>query len=311
VVLTGGVGGSKLVLGLTHVVAPESIVAIVNTGDDFRHLGFWICPDLDTLLYTLSGKANAKQGWGREDETWRFMEALRTLGGEDWFSLGDGDVALHALRSARLSDGLPLSRITQAFAQAWGVRTVILPMSDDSVSTHLTTDEGELSFQRYFVERRCFPRVIGIQFEGATTAKATDGAVAAIKASTTRAVLIAPSNPFLSIDPILALPEIRAALRDTKVPVVAVSPLIAGQAVKGPTAKLMLELGLPVSAAAIANHYADILDGMLIDERDTDGEFRIATARADTLMVSLEDRVRVAVAAVALADCISQSAAYK
>jgi LPPG:FO 2-phospho-L-lactate transferase len=204
-----------------------------------------------------------------------------------------------------MSDGDPLSQITRAFAQAWGVRTVILPMSDDSVSTHLTTDEGELPFQRYFVERRCSPRVIGIRFAGASTAKANDAAVAAIRASTTRAVLIAPSNPFLSIDPILALPEIGAALRDTKVPVVAVSPLIAGQAVKGPTTKLMLELGLPVSAAAIANHYADILDGMLIDERDADGEFLIATARADILMVSLEDRVRVAAAAVAFADSIS------
>jgi LPPG:FO 2-phospho-L-lactate transferase len=305
VVLTGGVGGAKLVLGLTQVVAPDRITAIVNTGDDFRHLGLWICPDLDTLLYTLAGKANAEQGWGRGGETWGFMAALRSLGAEDWFLLGDGDLALHVLRSARLAAGATLSRISRDFAQVWGVPVTMLPMSDDPVSTHLSTNEGDLPFQRYFVERRCAPTVSAIRFEGAAAAQAAPGVVEAIQGADTRAVLIAPSNPFLSIDPILAVSGIRAALMKATAPVVAVAPIVGGKAVKGPTAKLMLELGIPVTPRAIADHYRGVIDGLLVDERDGPENVGVPMASADTLMVSLDDRARVASAALALAHRIA------
>jgi LPPG:FO 2-phospho-L-lactate transferase len=304
VVLTGGVGGAKLVLGLTQVNPPDGITAIVNTGDDFRHIGLWISPDLDTLLYTLAGKADAERGWGRAGETWGFMAALRSLGAEDWFLLGDSDLALHVVRSARLASGAALSLISRDFARAWRVSVTMLPMSDDPVSTHLTTAEGELSFQSYFVERRCAPAVRAIRFEGAAAARAAPGVVEAILDPGTRAVLIAPSNPFLSIDPILAVPGIRAALAAASAPVVAVAPIVGGQAVKGPTAKLMLELGIPVTPRAIADHYLGIIDGLLVDERDSPEDIGIPTTSTDTLMVSLEDRARVAAAALTFADRI-------
>jgi LPPG:FO 2-phospho-L-lactate transferase len=299
VVLTGGVGGAKLVLGLSRVVPPETITAIVNTGDDFRHFGLAISPDIDTLLYTLSGKSNTAQGWGREGETWQFMAALRSLGGEDWFNLGDGDLALHVLRSMALAQGEPLHAITARFARAWGAAVTMLPMSDDPVATHLATDAGDLPFQRYFVERQCAPAVRAIRFEGADTARPAPGVLEAIAGA--RAILIAPSNPFLSIDPILAVPALRAALVQARAPVVAVSPIVGGKAVKGPTAKLMDELGVAVTPASIAAHYGDVLDALLIDQRDSAAGVTIAHAFADTLMTSLDDRVRVARAALALA----------
>jgi LPPG:FO 2-phospho-L-lactate transferase len=301
VVLTGGVGGAKLVLGLAQIMPPERITAIVNTGDDFDHLGLRISPDIDTLLYTLAGKANPAQGWGREGESWSFMEALRSLGGEDWFLLGDGDLALHILRTARLAGGETLSAITRDFAAAWGVGVTMLPMSDDPVSTHLSTDEGDLPFQRYFVERRCAPMVRSVRFEGAAEARAAPGTIEAILDADTRAILVAPSNPYLSIDPILALPEIRAALVAATAPVVAVSPIVGGQAVKGPTAKMMEELGVAVTPGAIADHYSGIIDAMLVDERDPAPGLAIAHASADTLMMTLADRARVAQAALELA----------
>jgi len=307
VVLTGGVGGAKLVLGLAQVMPPEHIVAIVNTGDDFRHLGLWISPDIDTLLYTLAGKANAAQGWGREGETWQFMAALRSLGGEDWFNLGDGDLALHVERTAALARGETLSAIVRRFGQAWGVRTAMLPMSDDPVATHLATDVGDLPFQRYFVERRCAPAVSAIRFEGSAAARPAPGVIEAIRDSETRAILIAPSNPYLSVDPILAVPGIRDALAGAAAPVVAVSPIVGGQAVKGPTAKLMAELGVAATPATIAAHYAGLLDGLLVDERDAVDGLAIAYDQADTLMTTLDDRARVARAALALADRIGRA----
>lgn len=302
VVLTGGVGGAKLVLGLTQIVAPADITAIVNTGDDFQHLGLSISPDIDTLLYTLSGKSSIAKGWGREDESWNFMAALQSLGGEDWFQLGDGDLALHILRTARLTAGANLSQVTAAFAQAWGLGIRMLPMSDDPVSTQVFTDEGELPFQRYFVERRCEPRVQRIEFRGAATARPAPGVCEAIVSDNTRAIVIAPSNPYLSIDPILAIPGIAEALRNARAPVIAVSPIVGGQAVKGPTAKLMQELGAPVSPAAVAAHYGALLDGMVVDQRDGPQNLAIAQSSTDTLMLSLEDRVRVAREALTLAD---------
>lgn len=287
-VLTGGVGGAKLVLGLSRVVPASDMIAIVNTGDDFRHLGLHVSPDVDTLLYTLAGKANAAQGWGREGETWAFMSALRELAGEDWFLLGDQDLALHVLRTAGLAAGETLSEITRRFAGAWGIGVEVLPMSNHLVMTEVETDAGRIPFQNYFVERRCAPSVRSIAFVGAD------------------AVIIAPSNPFLSIDPILAVPGIRAALEATAAPVVAVSPIVCGQAVKGPTAKLMGELGLEVANAAIVRHYEGLLDGLLVHEGDDVPESGIAVARTDTMMSTLEDKERVARAALGLAERIGR-----
>jgi LPPG:FO 2-phospho-L-lactate transferase len=303
-ILTGGVGGAKLVLGLCHSVPAETVTAIVNTGDDFTHLGLSISPDLDTLLYTLSGKANATQGWGREGESWNFMDAARSLGGADWFQLGDGDLALHVLRSERLRKGEPLSAIIADFASAWGIGANMLPMSDDAVATQIDTNEGLLEFQHYFVRRRCEPAVRAIRFDGAAEARPAPGVIEAIQDEACRAILIAPSNPFLSVDPILAVPGIRDALASARAPVVAVSPIVGGTAVKGPTAKMMRELGLEISAATIAAHYDGVIDAMLVDERDPPADIGIASARTDTLMTTLEDRVRVARAALALADSL-------
>jgi len=304
VVLTGGVGGAKLVLGLTQIVPPESITAIVNTGDDFRHLGLAVSPDIDTLLYTLSGKGDAVKGWGRGGESWAFMEVLRSLGGEDWFQLGDGDLALHVLRSLLLAGGESLSAVTAAFAARWGLPSTILPMSDQPVATHVATDDGDLPFQRYFVEQRCAPSVRAIRFEGAEAASPAPGVLEALADPATRAILIAPSNPWLSVDPILAVPGIRAALAAARAPVVAVSPIVGGEAVKGPTAKLMRELGLDVTNAAIADHYAGIIDGLLVDERDGAEGLAVEHHVTDTLMHSLADRARVAREALALAERI-------
>lgn len=298
VVLTGGVGGAKLVLGLTKVLPAEQLTAIVNTGDDFRHLGLYVSPDIDTLLYTLSGKANKAQGWGRDGESWSFMAALKELGGEDWFLLGDGDLALHVLRSARLAKGEVLSGIIADFARSWGIDARILPMSDDPVATWLDTEQGPLEFQRYFVERRCAPKVSRVSFRGAEAARAAPSVVEAVTSSD--AILIAPSNPYLSVDPILAVRDIREALSVTMAPIVAVSPLIGGKAVKGPTAKLMDELSVPTTNAAIAAHYGDLIDGLLIHEGD-DAPIGVASAHTNTLMSTLEDRVRVARAALDLA----------
>jgi LPPG:FO 2-phospho-L-lactate transferase len=306
IVLTGGVGGAKLVLGLCHVLPPEEVTVIVNTADDFSHLGLAVSPDIDTLLYTLAGKANATQGWGREGESWNFMAAVQSLGGEEWFALGDGDLALHVLRTQRLRQGHPLSAIIADFARAWGIRAEILPMSDDPIATQVLTDEGELEFQQYFVRRRCEPAVRAIRFAGAQVARCTPRIEQRLQDASARAILIAPSNPYLSIDPILALPAIRRALLQTTVPVVAVSPLVAGDAVKGPTAKLMRELGLEVSALTIAQHYGNLIDGMLVDERDPPGALKHPYARIDTLMKTLDDRTRVARAALALADSVRQ-----
>lgn len=303
-VLTGGVGGAKLVLGLSRVVPASDMVAIVNTGDDFRHLGLHVSPDVDTLLYTLAGKANAAQGWGREGETWGFMAALRELGGEDWFLLGDQDLALHVLRTAGLAAGETLSEITRRFAGAWGIGIEVLPMSDHLVATEVETDAGRIPFQNYFVERRCAPSVRSIAFVGADEALPAPGVAEAIRGAD--AVIVAPSNPFLSIDPILAVPGIRAALEATAAPVVAVSPIVGGQAVKGPTAKLMGELGLEVANAAIVRHYEGLLDGVLVHEGDDVPESGIAVARTDTMMSTLEDKERVARAALGLAERIGR-----
>lgn len=305
VVLTGGVGGAKLVRGLCLALPTERVCAIVNTGDDFRHLGLHVSPDIDTLLYTLSGKANQAQGWGREGETWSFMDAAGSLGAPKWFNLGDGDLALHVLRSARLASGDSLSAITADFAAAWGIQARILPMTNDAVATIVDTEEGALEFQRYFVERQCAPRAFGVRFRGAQSAEPAPGVLQAI--SSASAIFIAPSNPYLSVDPILAVPGLKAALRTARAPVIAVSPIVGGNAVKGPTAKLMQEFGLGVTNQAIAEHYADVLDGLLIDESDAAPRSDVDVASSRTLMKSDDDRCRVALAALALAERVGRA----
>jgi LPPG:FO 2-phospho-L-lactate transferase len=301
VVLTGGVGGAKLVEGLYHLLPPNSLTAIVNTGDDFCHFGLPISPDIDTLLYTLSGKSNQSLGWGRAGETWSFMAALRSLGGEDWFNLGDGDLALHVLRGQMLAAGVPLSSITAQFAMAWGLHLSVLPMSDQPVETWVDTDEGALPFQRYFVERQCQPKLSSIRFEGAGQALPAPGVTEALGRADV--IFIAPSNPWLSVDPILAVPAIRAALAAGAAPVIAVSPLVEGKSVKGPTAKLMGELGLAVSNASICDHYGGLIDGMIV-HNDDDAPSGVATARTDTLMHIATDRQRVAQAALDFATAL-------
>jgi LPPG:FO 2-phospho-L-lactate transferase len=291
-VLTGGVGGAKLVHGLGLVMPPDQITAIVNTGDDFRHLGLPICPDIDTLLYTLSGKANRAQGWGREGESWSFMDALLSLGGPDWFKLGDGDLALHVLRLSGLADGATQSQITARFAQAWNIGMTILPMSDDPVATMLETSAGVLDFQHYFVRERCVPAVRRIWFDSAARASAAPGVIDAITGADI--ILIAPSNPWLSVDPILSVPQIRQALDEAHAPVVAVSPLVGGKAVKGPTAKIMQELGLDCTNEAVARHYGTLLDAMVINQGDAPAGGALPCAQTPTLMLSDEDRARVA-----------------
>jgi len=300
VVLTGGVGGAKLVHGFALAEPRLQVTAIVNTGDDFRHLGLHVSPDIDTVCYTLSGKANRELGWGRQGETWAFMEALRSLGGPDWFQLGDADLALHVLRTARLAAGESLSTITADIARAWGISMRILPATDDAVATVLQTDEGVLEFQRYFVERRCAPVVNAIWFEGAKGALPAPGVVDAIAQA--GAIIVAPSNPYLSVDPILSIPDLRRALIQTRAPVVAVSPLIAGRAVKGPTAKLMAELDVPVTVGAIAAHYVGLIDALLIDRSERDEPTGVLVGHADILMRDDEGRARVAREALALAE---------
>ena len=294
--LSGGVGGAKLALGLYRVLPPGDLTVIANTGDDFEHLGLSISPDIDTLLYTLAGVDNPELGWGRCNETWTFMAALDALGGETWFKLGDGDLATHFERTRRLAAGESLSQITDDFRRRLGISALLLPMSDDRVRTRLRTDEKWLDFQDYFVRRRAVPVVFEISYAGASEARANPDFLAALAAGDLDTVVICPSNPFLSIDPVLSLPCVRDALRACRAPVVAVSPIIGGKAIKGPTAKIMAELGLPVGAAAVAQHYEDILDIFVAEEADANGLEGLSTPvrLARTLMSTIEDREALA-----------------
>lgn len=296
VAICGGIGGAKLALGLYHTLPDGDLTIIGNTGDDFTHLGFSISPDLDTVSYTLSGLADQARGWGRGDESWDFMEAMRQLGGPDWFNLGDRDLALHALRSEGLRQGRSLTEITADVVRQFGIRATLLPMSDDPVSTMIATPDGWLAFQEYFVRERCAPRVVGVAYEGADRARANPLALAALADPDTQAIIICPSNPVLSIDPILAVPGMRAALAKAKAPVIAVSPLIGGQAVKGPTAEIMREMGLGATAASVASHYEDILDGFVLDHADAaeHGQLAVPTVVTRTLMTTLDDRTSLA-----------------
>jgi LPPG:FO 2-phospho-L-lactate transferase len=296
IALSGGVGGAKLALGLARIMPPEQLTVVVNTGDDFEHLGLSISPDIDTVTYTLAGVANRELGWGRQDETWSFMETMEALGGETWFRLGDRDVALHVERTRRLNAGEKLSGVTADFCRRLGIKSHVVPMSDDPVRTRLRTDEGWLDFQEYFVHRRCEPVVLELLFQGAGAARAHPDFLAALSDPSLQAIVICPSNPFISVEPILAIPGVRQAMIDSPVPIIAVSPIIAGQAVKGPTAKMMKELGLDPSAGTVAHRYHDLLDGYVIDHADMSEVVSIdaRVTLAQTLMRTMEDREALA-----------------
>jgi LPPG:FO 2-phospho-L-lactate transferase len=307
VALCGGVGGAKLAHGLAMALAPSELSVIVNTGDDFRHLGLYICPDLDSVMYALAGVADPVRAWGRRDETWTFMEALKELGGESWFQLGDRDLAVHVERTWRLTQGSTLTEITTHLAQALGIAVRVVPMTDDPVRTRVLTVEGWLDFQEYFVHRQCQPAVRDFAFAGAEVAQPQADALAALQRVDLRAIIICPSNPFVSVEPILALPGIRSAIQRTTAPVIAVTPIIGGKAIKGPAAKMMAELGLEVSAAAVAGRYTDLIDGFVIDQEDA-GSQRSAAVRffsAATLMRTIDDRLQLAQVVLRVADTLA------
>ena len=293
IALSGGIGGAKLALGLSRVLPAEELLIIANTGDDFEHYGLSICPDTDTLLYTLAGLDNPKLGWGRADESWAFMETLASLGGADWFRLGDRDLALHVLRSHRLCAGDSLSAITDDVRQRLSIGPRILPMSDDPVRTKIGTDRGWLDFQDWFVRLRAEPLARAVKFAGVEQARPQPVLLEALRAQP-RGIVICPSNPFISIEPILAVPGLSDAIKASGAPVVAVSPIIAGQAVKGPTARMFEALGVTPSAAAVAARYGDLLDGYVMEHGDDGTGIPPRVFHAATLMRDLADKTALA-----------------
>lgn len=310
--ITGGVGGAKLALGLSNLLEGAQLALAVNTADDFEHLGLHVSPDIDTLVYTLAGQNNPETGWGRRDESWNFMQALAELGGETWFALGDRDLAVNVERTQRLRMGQTLSEITAAFASAFGIEHAILPMTDDPVQTRVMTPAGEMTFQDYFVRARCEPTVTGFRFAGAESATLNPEILSRLKSSDLAGVILCPSNPFVSIDPILALPGVHENLRACRAPVIAVSPVVGGSAIKGPTVKMMAELSVPNTASWVAQHYRPILDGFVLDSVDEAlaGEIEamgLPTAVTDTVMVTLEDRIALARVCLQLADSLRDS----
>ncbi len=268
VALCGGVGGAKLADGLQQSVAPGRLHVIVNTGDDFEHRGLPICPDLDTVLYTLAGVANAEQGWGRADESWQVQSQWCEMGLESWFQLGDRDIALHLHRREMQAAGITLTQIARTLAREFGVPSELLPMCDAPAPTTVLTDRGEMPFQEYFVRHRCAPAVHGFRYGAAGIFDPTEQARSALEAVDLDGIILCPSNPYLSIAPILAVRGMRDLLACARAPVIAISPIIGGAAVKGPAAKIMRELGAPISPLEIARQYRDFLDVMLIDEAD-------------------------------------------
>jgi LPPG:FO 2-phospho-L-lactate transferase len=303
VALAGGVGGAKLADGLARLLG-QRLTVVVNTGDDFNHLGLHISPDLDTVMYTLAGIANPHTGWGIAGETRNFMGQIERLGGPTWFRLGDRDLATHIVRTLRLAAGETLSTVTADLCRSFGVAAKLLPMSDDPVRTMIRSDDGELPFQDYFVRLACAVPVRGIRYEGAQTARinpalAAPGDAPGVGASGLSAIIICPSNPYLSVDPILALSGMREWLRGQGRPIVAVSPIVGGAAVKGPAAKIMAEFGATASAAGIARHYRGLVEGLVIDEADADLAEEIAAEGmavrvAPTIMSGTEGRVALA-----------------
>ncbi len=297
VALAGGVGGAKLAYGLAQLVPPEKLTIIVNTGDDFEHLGLHISPDLDTVMYTLAGVANPGTGWGVKDESWGMMTALARYGGPTWFQLGDRDLATHLLRSNWLREGYPYNWVTNELCRRLGIRCTVLPMSEQPVRTMIQTAEGELAFQEYFVRRRCEPAVKNIRFDGVDEAQPSREVTHAIR--TADAIIFCPSNPFVSIGPILAIPTLSRMISAVQVPKIGVSPIVKGEALKGPAAKMMTELGMEVSAVGVANHLKDVLTGFVIDHLDEQHQDAITdmglrTLVTATIMTNDKAKVRLA-----------------
>ena len=293
--ISGGVGGAKLVLGLSHVLDTEQLIVVVNTGDDFQHLGLFVSPDIDTLIYTLSGLSNRELGWGRQDEHWNFMQACEELGMETWFRLGDKDLALHLFRTQCLAQGLTLSEVTRELCKRFNINTQIVPMSDDSIRTFVDTTEGTLPFQEYFVKHRCEPEVIELEYKGVDNAQMSSSFDQSLDDPALQAVIICPSNPFLSVQPILSLPNVRKKLKEIRQPVIIVSPIVEGQALKGPTGKIMKELGFDCDVSGIVDYYADIADGIIIDNKDSTYREKIESRgvkvhTSNIVMQSLQDR---------------------
>lgn len=308
VALAGGVGGAKLADGLAQI-APEDLTVIVNTADDFEHYGLHISPDLDTVVYTLAGIANPETGWGLKDESWNMLDQLGRSGGAVWFKLGDRDIATHLVRTQRLRRGDRLTDVMRDLRARLGVRAEILPMTDARVGTIVRTAAGQLPFQEYFVGRRCEPVVTGFHFEGIERATVPAEIRAVLAGTRPSAVLIGPSNPYVSIDPILAVPGMRDLLKAAGVPIVALSPIIGGTAVKGPAAKMMRELGRTVSSVEIARHYSSLISGLVIDRGDAAEipaieALGVKVFAADTLMRDAADRRRVAQECLAFAQLL-------
>lgn len=313
IALAGGVGGARLAVGLATVLPPGALTVVVNTADDFEHLGVHISPDLDTVMYTLAGLGDWQRGWGLAGETWDFMEALERLGGETWFRLGDRDLATHVERTRRLRAGEPLSAVTADFSRRLGIGHAIVPMSDRPVRTVVETDAGTLSFQHYFVREAAGPTIKRIAFEGIDNAVPSAGFRAALGDPTLRAVVVCPSNPFISIAPILDLPGLRKTLHEAAVPVVAVSPIIGGHAVKGPAARMMRDLGHDASAVGVAALYRDLLagGGFVLDQADADLAPEVEALGMSALVVPTRmagpaDSARLAESILAFSETLSR-----
>jgi LPPG:FO 2-phospho-L-lactate transferase len=301
--LSGGVGGAKLALGMADILPPGNLHVVANTADDFRHLGLHISPDIDTLLYTLSESANDVLGWGLANETWNAMDALQRLGGDTWFRLGDKDLATHLWRTELLHRGERLSQVTDTLGRQLGISSHIHPMCEEVVRTIVRCQGRDLPFQHYFVRERCAPEVSGFSFEGIAGARPNATVMALLSNVAFAGIVVCPSNPFVSIDPILQIPDFWGALRDNPAPVVLVSPIVAGAAIKGPAAKMMMELGMPVTALGVAQHYCKhypgLLDYFVIDDSDATlageiADLGLEVVVAPTIMQSRADKQRLA-----------------
>lgn len=305
--LSGGVGGARLAHGLSMVCEPGALTVCCNVGDDFEHLGLSISPDIDTVLYTLSDLADRERGWGLSGETWGFMSALARLKAEAWFLMGDQDLATHVERSRRLAAGETLSEATMALADSLGITARVLPVTDDRLRTIVETSEGDLEFQHYFVREQCRPTVTGLRYGGAAQARLSPVVRDLLAGDDLAAIILCPSNPFLSVRPMLAVAELESRLKARRAPVVAVSPIIGGQAVKGPLARIMEQMDLAVSPLGIARLYPGLIDGLMIDGEDQAlapaiRELGVAVEVGPILMRDDEGRRGLAERALAFAD---------
>ncbi|MEZ4862096.1 MAG: 2-phospho-L-lactate transferase [Caldilineaceae bacterium] len=294
VALAGGVGGAKLAAGLQAILNPGNLTVVVNTGDDFEHWGLNICTDLDTVMYNLAGVNHPEHGWGRADDTFVALQTMSQLGGEDWFMLGDRDLSVHLRRTEWLRQGNSLTEVTERLRRSFGIPSSLYPMSDTPVRTLVHTDEGDLPFQHYFVRRRAEPILIDLTFVGADTARMSGEVQNALESADV--VVFCPSNPYLSIDPILSIPGLRECIRWLRAPKIAVSPIVSGKAIKGPAAKIMKELGVMISPLTVVDHYADLLTGFVVGHEDEVlcDAVHIPTLVTDIIMTDLVSKARLA-----------------